>query len=739
MLKSNRMPPLRELQSSAIAELIECAQAGYGSVISISGTMGAGKTSLLRDICDDVRSRDFTFLQLFGNFPERENGFEAARALLGSAPLTRAAARPGNESAPTDIAEAIRAIENWKPGDSTSTSVVSRQIDDIICFLSRDMPLVIGVDDCQWLDSPSLKWLTEFSWRIRQMPVILVVVVGSGEVCVDPEQLDELISNAVHEFHPDPLRPSEVATILENSLGIPGDPEFIRACITGTCGNPRLMTALAAHLAERQIVPDAENAPWVSTLELAGLAPALRARLRRVTKHAHAVAQVVTVLDTSATIDRVAAMTGVTPSVISGTVNALQRMGVLDVERQSVTIVHPLIESLLRQQLTYSALQELHCQAARTIALTGGNPKDVAEHLLASAPVAEPWALAALMAAAEHVLTDGDPRSAVAYLRRALQEPSTDSDRFKVLGRLGEAEARIDIKEAMANLSQVVAASSCAEVRARAGQQLADLLGILGDEVTLERRAGSLRSLSAGTILPMHTTAALFELQKQGEQAVAAALGRRVQIGDDSDPAALKQFMTTYAATADADSSVSIAFTSHCRNRTFAVALADRVVTSPLADVDQFLAHLRGNQTLIHGGRLDTAFTHCDRLITMATAWQHLPALSAAYGQRADIWFRRGRLHEAVDDARTGLKLLEDSQADPRLKHCDDAARSVDSCPRGTRVPSGGNGCSRGRRLDHRPSAGPGLSKSRLAVRSGAIACQCRSNTGRHTRAANLG
>ena len=53
-------------------------------------------------------------------------------------------------------------------------------------------PLVMLVDDAQWADQPSLRFLAYLAQRIADLPIALVVTVREGELASDRQALAAL-------------------------------------------------------------------------------------------------------------------------------------------------------------------------------------------------------------------------------------------------------------------------------------------------------------------------------------------------------------------------------------------------------------------------------------------------------------------------------------------------------------------------------------------------------------------
>jgi predicted ATPase len=107
------------------------------------------------------------------------------------------------------------------------------------------------VDDAQWADLISLRWLAYMAARLEGVPLALVVAVRLGEEVVGQDVLDELAAGpGVQVLRPEQLSGGGVAVLVERRLGRPPDHSFTDACQLATGGNPFLLGELLDELGE---------------------------------------------------------------------------------------------------------------------------------------------------------------------------------------------------------------------------------------------------------------------------------------------------------------------------------------------------------------------------------------------------------------------------------------------------------------------------------------------------------
>jgi DNA-binding CsgD family transcriptional regulator len=106
-----------------------------------------------------------------------------------------------------------------------------------------------------------------------------------------------------------------------------------------------------------------------------------------------------------------------------------------------ISFAHPMIRSAVYGELPAGERARTHVQAASLLHDAGAAPDEIATHLLAGTPSREPWAREALHDGARAAARKGAPRTAVKYLRRALDQCPPEDRTAGMLVDLGIVEA----------------------------------------------------------------------------------------------------------------------------------------------------------------------------------------------------------------------------------------------------------------------------------------------------------
>jgi DNA-binding CsgD family transcriptional regulator len=188
-------------------------------------------------------------------------------------------------------------------------------------------------------------------------------------------------------------------------------------------------------------------------------------RLARLPASTAAIARAVAVLGAGAEVRRVAALANVDPDEALAAVDALVEMGLLAPGRP-VSFAHPILRAAVYDELAIPARASAHRRAAGILAAEGASPEQVAAQLLHTEPEGAPEAVATLRAAATEALARGAPDGAVAYLRRALEEP-IPAERGALLHELGRVELLATDHAAIDDFEEAIALAPGPVDRAR--------------------------------------------------------------------------------------------------------------------------------------------------------------------------------------------------------------------------------------------------------------------------------
>jgi predicted ATPase len=335
----------------------------------------------------------------------------------------------------------------------------------LLANLCESGPLLIAVDDAQWADDASLRFLAYLVRRVDSLPLALMVATRPAGQHEENSALSGLLADpSVQLLLPAPLTGLAVAHL----LGHENEDLFSRACHDATGGNPFLLDQLIEALREQGVPFTAANAGRVETVAPAQVARATRARLARLEPQAAMLARSLAVLGDHAPLDLASELAGLTPAEAAPGAESLTRSGLVEFERV-LRFRHPLLRTAVDASITPLERDAAHRKAASLLRQRDAPPEQIAVHLLIAAPAGSAADARTLRDAAARAAQRGAPASAVSLLRRTLEEQLSSEDRVDVLLELGDAErAAGRLADAAERLREAVRLANNPVVRARA-------------------------------------------------------------------------------------------------------------------------------------------------------------------------------------------------------------------------------------------------------------------------------
>jgi DNA-binding CsgD family transcriptional regulator len=521
--------------------------------------------------------------------------------------------------------------------------------------LAEARPVMIAVDDVQWSDPPSLHFLVYLSRRLEGMPVLLMAAVRTGDRQVDESVITELVSvPGVRVIRLRPLSIDAVRVLVEMRLG-PAHERLIEACRAASGGVPFLLRELIGVLVADGVRPSQEAAELVERCGPQTVAQATMLRLARLSPAAAAVARATSVLGRQARLDRVAALTELDADATREAVDALIAMEVLGPGRP-VRFVHQLVHQAIYADLQPTARAAAHGRVAHILTDEQAPVDEIAAHLLLSEPMGDAGVVQVLRTAAKQALVRGAPRSAVAYLRRALAEAPT-TDRHVVVHELGSAEAVAGDPNAALDLTEAAALTDNPVVRAGITYELATWHALSGDWEEFARRVRDALTELGGRDPDL---AAHIETARGAAEFYDP---RSAHVFEERLPGLLDLIDQRRTAGRGLALQIAAMMAARGMDRARALGLVARGLDDGcfLRDVGSespLIAHAAG--ALITLDELDDASRVVDDMSEDANRRGSIVGFAAASIYRAWIKVQRGKLREAEADLRSGIDLCRE-------------------------------------------------------------------------------
>jgi predicted ATPase len=209
----------REHEVAMVDSLIEAASAGSGRLAAIEGPAGIGKTRLLAEARARAAVAGCLVLGAQASELEREFAFGVVRQLFESAVsgsvLSGAAAPAG-----AIVGEQAQLSVEGPVGEPSFASL--HGLYWLTIHLSEERPLLIAVDDLQWCDASSLRFLAYLRGRLEDLPVLLMCAVRSADPGPTPALVGAIVSDpSTVQIRPRPLSDGAAAALIERRLGEP--------------------------------------------------------------------------------------------------------------------------------------------------------------------------------------------------------------------------------------------------------------------------------------------------------------------------------------------------------------------------------------------------------------------------------------------------------------------------------------------------------------------------------------
>ncbi len=444
----------RSDEYTALAQCLDAALAGQGSLALIAGEAGVGKSSLARAIVEAADERgawtatgrafDLSITPPFG--PWQDILVADGPTLDPGAPVIP---EFGLEESEPLAAAALR------------TAVMSRV---------TSQPSVILLDDAHWMDEASLDFLRQLARELPRLP-LLVLVTYRSEHIQRGDPLYHLIPYLVREapvqrINLHGLSRNAIESWLESTYGLDSVQRRRLAAylLDRTSGSPLFVEELLRSLGEQSLLTSTDNGWQIGDLDGAEVPAFIRQlidnRLAVIDDELRYLLEVAAVVGPHVPLDLWLAMTEAPPQTLDAAVAQGYQTGLLDDAGQdgALHFRHEVTREALYAGLAPLTRIGLHQRAGETLLdRAGADPESLAYHFdRAGDPRAAEWLqragdrcyqAGAYVEASErfrealaHVAARGDDPGAEGWLRLKIARSLRDSTSRPALGYLDEAE-----------------------------------------------------------------------------------------------------------------------------------------------------------------------------------------------------------------------------------------------------------------------------------------------------------
>ncbi|MDQ6709352.1 MAG: AAA family ATPase [Candidatus Dormibacteraeota bacterium] len=449
----------RETETARLREVLEELEKGARAVV-VRGGPGIGKTALWRWGLDAAAQGGARVLVTRCVEVEMPLALSAIVDLL-ELPFGEVA---GRLPVPQRRALAVALGLEEPPEQPAEPLTLSRAVLEVLRSLSTSAPVVVAIDDAQWLDAGSQRVLAFAVRRLKEAPVAVLATLRAEAGHANPLALEDALGpSGFTEIELGALTAGALHQLVRTRLGVRLPRPLLARVHRTSGGNPMFALELARALSDHA---DGAGAPLPVPDSLHEL---VRARVASLPTELMPLARLVAILErpTLAQLGRAFVSEGHARRLVDiGFAHA-----VLDVDTDGVVrFAHPLLASAVYAEVAPIQRRELQYHAAEI----AEDEEERARHLALAATTPDEAVASVLDAAATRAAARGTPEAAAELARHAL--------------RLTAVEAADRARRALAYATYLVAANRPgprgASVPRQTARELDDLLAseIAGDD-----------------------------------------------------------------------------------------------------------------------------------------------------------------------------------------------------------------------------------------------------------------
>jgi DNA-binding CsgD family transcriptional regulator len=328
--------------------LLDRARRGQSGALVLRGEPGIGKTTLLRDAAE--RAGEMTVLSATGISAEAELEYSGLLELL----------RPvigWLEEVPEHQAAALNEALGFAAPRERDPFVVGAAVLSLLAAVAEKRPVLVAVDDAQWIDRATADALRFAARRLFADRVAFLFALRDG-------QESELTTAGFDEMHLGGMDLDDVNVLLARSSGAALPLDVVERVRDATSGNPLALVELGGRMTPEELTTwrfEAEPLPIASRLEQA-FASRLSA-LPADTRAALLIVAVSTIPDFEA-LSRALEEAGLPSSALE----PAEDRGFISIVDGRVQFRHPLVRSAVYQAASPSDRRRAHRALAASLA-----------------------------------------------------------------------------------------------------------------------------------------------------------------------------------------------------------------------------------------------------------------------------------------------------------------------------------------------------------------------------------
>jgi AAA ATPase domain len=400
----------RDCELEALNDLVSHLHNGAGGALVVRGEAGIGKSALLAAVTRQAQNDGMRVLSAAGVQSEARIPFAGLHQLLG--PVVHLA-----QGLPSRQRDALLAAFGMSDQAAPELFLIGLATLEMIGDTAEKSPVLLVLDDAQWLDQPSCEVLAFVARRLAAEPALMLIAAGDGPQSpfddaalpeLRLEGLDEGAAAALLDANAPGLEPALREQLIREAVGNPLAlvelPSALRAEHDGSGALPpprlpltaRLERAFAAHWSE---LPAATRSLLLAAAADDDGAPGEALKAAAILEGA------------KVTVDALA------PAIAAHLIEA---------DGTRLRFRHPLVRSAIYQAASLAQRQAAHAALSQVLA---GQPDRQVWHQAAATLGPDEQVAAELDAAAAHAERRGAVTIAISALQRAAELSESPASR----------------------------------------------------------------------------------------------------------------------------------------------------------------------------------------------------------------------------------------------------------------------------------------------------------------------
>lgn len=390
----------RAAEAQAVSEFLDTCRA-MPACLLLEGEAGIGKTTLWLTAIEQARAQGIRVLTARAAITESVTAYISLADLFSTVDREILDALPG----PQRLAIDRVLLQVSDDGSTIDQRAVAAAFLSAVDILAESTPVLVAIDDLQWLD-PSSARVVAFAARRFSGPAGLLATVRTGDGDDDVSWLQLERPDAIRRIALNPLAIGALHQLITARLGRSVSRHAMLRIHEASGGNPFYAIELA------RTIPEGETGiEMLLPTTLAGLVASkidvLDEDIRGILLAAACLAE--------PTVEAVSQATGRDIGECVERLLVVEEQGIVTIDRNRLRFTHPLLTAAVYTRATPTQRRNMHGRLASVV----DHPELRARHLALAATHGDPETLKALDCAAELANRRGAPAAAAEFTELA--------------------------------------------------------------------------------------------------------------------------------------------------------------------------------------------------------------------------------------------------------------------------------------------------------------------------------